>query len=560
MEQSRSWFNLVDEPWVSVVYDDGTAQDVSISTLFTDAPVIRELGGDIPQQKLPLLRLALAILYRAYYGGVEQMTDQDWRADWAQTWVDGHFDMDEVRSYLQRFHDSFTLFDPERPFFQTPGLEYVTEKEYDPVSEIIADVPKPDKYLFSLRAKGAVHDISLAEAARWLVFLESYDTAGIKTPVAGNTHVNKGKVYPPKGAVGTGWLGAIGGVYLEGQNLFQTLMLNWCLLSTGGRGDGLPLAGRENDKPLWECSPAGPDMRMLDGAEGPASLFTWQDRRIRLVPNADLSRVQGMVICYGDGLTAVNKQDFETMTAWRENAKQGKKLGLSQVPLLPQTLDSSKALWRGLEPLLKFTTEMGRDLRPGVVGWVESVRELIASSANPLTTVAIHAQGLSYGTQNSVFDDAIDDRVDIHASLLRHDAPAVSTVLEVVRVTDEAVFELSKFVHSVEQSAGDKSKDARARATSADVKEEAYDELDPLFRRRIANFDPSQDYAAYGQEWRDEVHRILLAIGRQYLSDSAASPFALHDAGMAKRISAPGSEAKYANALNRLLGKLHSVR
>ncbi|BDR52365.1 CRISPR-associated protein CasA [Bombiscardovia nodaiensis] len=560
MKELQSSFNLVDEPWISVVYTDGSAKPVSLTTLFEQASQIREIAGDIPQQTLPILRLALAILYRAYYRDVEQMSDQEWREDWAQTWADGKFDMADIREYLQEFHDRFNLLDPQFPFFQTPGLEYTTDKDYDPVSEIIADVPKPEKYLFSLRAKGTVHDLSLAEAARWLVFLQSYDTAGIKTPVAGNTHVNKGKVYPPKGAVGTGWLGALGGVYLEGQNLFQTLMLNWCLLDSSGRGDGLPLAGRQSDKPVWEQQPAGTDMRMCDGAQGSASLFTWQDRRIRLIANEDQNRVTGMVICYGDSLTAVNKHDFESMTAWRENEKLGKELGLPQAPLLPRSLDSSKALWRGLEPLLKYSTDMGRDLRPGVIEWIESVQNLTASSLSPLNSVTIHAQGMSYGTQNSVFEDAMDDRVDIHAFLLRHDAPAVATILDIVQVTDKAVYELSRFVHLVEQTAGDKSKDAKAKATSTDVKERAYDELDPLFRRRIADFAPTQDPGVYGQTWKNQIHRLLLDIGREYLLDSSVSPFTMRDAGTMKHISAADSEVKYASALNKLLGELNAEK
>lgn len=130
--------------------------------------------------------------------------------------------------YFNEWKDRFFLFG-DRPFFQVPELEYVGQKEYDPVSEMIADMPKPEKYLFAMRGLGTTDTLSLPEAARWLVFLQSFDTAGIKTPVKGNTHINKGKIYPLKGFLGTGWLGGIGGVYAEGANLFETLMLNWVL-------------------------------------------------------------------------------------------------------------------------------------------------------------------------------------------------------------------------------------------------------------------------------------------------------------------------------------------
>lgn len=184
------------------------------------------IRGDIPQQAMTMLRLALGILYRAYC--VEDPSEEQMRDMWADVFLAGHFDMDILDGYFNEWKDRFFLFG-DRPFFQVPELEYVGQKEYDPVSEMIADMPKPEKYLFAMRGLGTTDTLSLPEAARWLVFLQSFDTAGIKTPVKGNTHINKGKIYPLKGFLGTGWLGGIGGVYAEGANLFETLMLNWVL-------------------------------------------------------------------------------------------------------------------------------------------------------------------------------------------------------------------------------------------------------------------------------------------------------------------------------------------
>ena len=60
-------FSLLDEPWVQVIYKDGRPAEIPLRQVFSDAANIKELSGDIPQQKFPLIRLFLAILYRASF-------------------------------------------------------------------------------------------------------------------------------------------------------------------------------------------------------------------------------------------------------------------------------------------------------------------------------------------------------------------------------------------------------------------------------------------------------------------------------------------------------------
>ena len=188
-------FSLLDEHWIPVSYLDGHPAEISLREIFLEAPKIKELSGDIPQQKLPLMRFLLAIMYRAYC--IDGADEEQMRELWEGIYSSGQFNEDALDYYFDEWADRFFLLG-ERPFFQVPGLQYVGSKPYSPVSEMIADVPKPDKYLFSMRDLRAADSLLPAEAARWLVFLQAYDTAGIKTPVEGNTHVNKGKVYAPK--------------------------------------------------------------------------------------------------------------------------------------------------------------------------------------------------------------------------------------------------------------------------------------------------------------------------------------------------------------------------
>lgn len=530
-----SKYNLLDEPWIGVTYLDGTVREISLKGMLLESQKIGELSGDMPQQVLPLLRLGLAVLYKSYGLQFRALGERNDHSDllglWKAIWQSGHFDAEIINDYLDSVHDRFFLFDPTHPFYQTPGLTYSSDKkEYDDIGELIADVPKPKKFLFSMRSRNNLQSISLAEAARWLVFLQAYDTAGIKSPVVGETHIQGNKVYPPKAKVGTGWLGALGGVYLEGESLFKTLMLNWCLFNPR-MVSSQPWFGNTKDCAPWERDPDGPDMIPDYRLSGPVDLLTLQSRRIRLVFNESYTRVCGIINCYGDAISADNMDDLEFMTAWRDGSEQlRKKLGLPTPPHMPVRFASSKAIWRQLLPLISVQSHSGRagdDTRPGVIKWVEELQEAdcLGDQGGVLKVACIHTQSMTYGTQSSVYDDAIDDSLDANLQLLKHDAPAVDAVTEVIGHTEDSVKALSTLVLQLEASSGSKAAGDRLYAASDRIKERAYADLDELFRAKIANFDPSIGVEAYKNQWCLDVHKILLRIGSNYMEQSQAPTF-----------------------------------
>lgn len=543
-------FSLLDEPWVQVVYLNGRPDEISLRQVFSDAPDIKELSGDIPQQKLPLIRLFLAILYRAYrVGGINE---EQMRELWKEIFSSEHFDMDIVDRYLDKWEDRFFLIG-ERPLFQIPDLEYVGAKPYSPVSEMIADVPKLDKYLFSMRSMEATDSISFAEAGRWLAFMQAFDTAGIKTPVKGNTHVNKGKVYAPKGMLGTGWLGGIGGLYAEGKNFFETLMLNWVLYDTKYDSERYRLFGNEQDIPVWEQDEvSSSDLDNQSTFAGPVQAMTWQSRRLRLVPNEEGTRIVGVVSCYGDVVAPYNTDGFEKMTAWRKSIPQQKKLGLPAPPHMPVMHDASKALWRGLEPILCVKDDS--DFRPGLVRWLEEIRtEMLDSGDHVLNLVTLHAQGMTYGTQSSVFETGIDDTLSLNTVMFRHDYAGIAAVVDAVKCTDNAVQALVQFVRNLRTSAGDKSKSTE---TAEQIRESVYADLDGLFRDRLAAFDESNDPIEYSNDWKDEVHHRLLEAGQSYLEQSPVPVFNEHEAGVMGVMNAARAQLLFRSKLNKELGSL----
>lgn len=517
-EPQMSWFSLLSENWIPVLMLDGTQRTLSILDIFEQAPQVRTIQGDLQQQLAPILRVLEAFIERSL-GGIAHGSE-DLKKLWTEIWQSGELPMEPIQEYAEEMKDRFYLIDSEHPFYQVPNLEYMGDKDYDPIDSILADFPKESKFLFSQRSKGSVRSLDFAAAARWLIFTQAYDTAGIHSPLVGSTSVKGGKQYAPKGAVGTGLLGAYGTVFCEGKNLFQTLLLNW--VPYLGAHD---LSGVEGDLPVWERDAQVTDVVTGRHPQGIADLLTWPTRRIRLIPDETGERIIGFINGYGDIPTVVNSQALETMTMWRRSKEQAKRLGTPGIPAyMPKTHDPARSLWRGFESLLGAAPQDSDTYAPapGVVTWAREVEEITSSRSDHfLKTVALHAQGIVYGAQSSVFDEAVDDVLDINVDLLRHDVEGVSAVLEVLKAAEKAVGSLTWFVQNLRIAEGSHN----PQSDSDQVRETAYGALDAIFRRRIAEFSADKDRLSYVQQWKDDIHWVLLNIAHDYVEISSASPF-----------------------------------
>lgn len=343
------------------------------------------------------------------------------------------------------------------------------------------------------------------------------------------------------------------GLYAEGKNFFETLMLNWVLYDTKYDSERYRLFGNEQDIPVWEQDEvSSSDLDNQSTFAGPVQAMTWQSRRLRLVPNEEGTRIVGVVSCYGDVVAPYNTDGFEKMTAWRKSIPQQKKLGLPAPPHMPVMHDASKALWRGLEPILCVKDDS--DFRPGLVRWLEEIRtEMLDSGDHVLNLVTLHAQGMTYGTQSSVFETGIDDTLSLNTVMFRHDYAGIAAVVDAVKCTDNAVQALVQFVRNLRTSAGDKSKSTE---TAEQIRESVYADLDGLFRDRLAAFDESNDPIEYSNDWKDEVHHRLLEAGQSYLEQSPVPVFDEHEAGVMGVMNAARAQLLFRSKLNKELGSL----
>ncbi|WP_277743772.1 type I-E CRISPR-associated protein Cse1/CasA [Streptomyces sp. LX-29] len=503
-------FDLVSSPWLPVQRLDGRTEELSLREVFAQARDLRRLVGDLPTQEFALLRLLLAILYDALDGP----TDVE---EWSELWLSVD-PFAPVADYLDTHRDHFDLLHAKQPFFQVADLR--TEKdEVASLNRIVADVPNGDPF-FAMRRPG-VDRLSYAEAARWLVHTHAYDPSGIKSGMAGDDRAKAGKVYP----LGVGSAGNLGGVFAEGANLRETLLLNLVALDEGIVDAAAGRASVDGaDLPAWRRPPFGPGpSEDAPGARRPTGLrdlYTWQSRRVRL--HAQGGAVTGVVLGYGDPLTAHAPWKLEPMSGWRRSPAQEKKQGRRLV-YLPRQHDPSRAAWRGLASLLparRAATDdpAGREaphtLPSGIVRWFSMLTT--EGELDPRSLIRVRIVGAAYGTQQSVVDEIVDDAVVFPMVLLHQEHVLYGdTAVDAVNDAEQAVAALGHLAGNLARAAG--SDPAPATGAARDL---GYGELDGPYRRWLAELATHSDPQAARRAWQAVVRRRVLWLSRSLL-DSA---------------------------------------
>ncbi|MFB9639149.1 type I-E CRISPR-associated protein Cse1/CasA [Streptomyces spiralis] len=472
---------------------DGSQDELSLREVFEQAHDLRRIVGDLPTQEFALVRLLLAVAHDALDG------PQDIDA-WAELWADEDC-FAPVGAYLEEHRGRFDLLDAEAPFFQTAGLRTAKDEVFS-LNRIVADVPNGEPF-FTARMP-TVERLTFAEAARWVVHTHAYDTSGIKTGVQGDKRAKGGKVYP----LGVGWAGNLGGVFVEGRTLRETLLLNLVAADTSN------LAIDEADAPAWRREPCGPG-----GAEraptGVRDLYTWQTRRLRL--HFDDSGVHGVVLGYGDPLIPRNRQHREPMTAWRRSKPQEAKLRQSPV-YLPREHAPERSAWRGLGALV--STEAGTAggpepagyLRPGILEWV--ARLVTEGELERGFLVRARIIGARYGTQQSVIDEIVDDRVAMAVVLLhQRDRRYAEQAVAAVGDADLAVNALGDLATNLARAAGTEMEGPRSSARDL-----AYGLLEAPYRTWLAHLADTDDPYARRTDWQQQVYGIVAGLGDRLMA------------------------------------------
>ena len=519
-------YNLLDEPWIPVRLVDGTITDVGLLELLRRTTDIADLACELPTQSIAIQRLILAIAYRV-------ATPRDAR-DWARQWDDGA-PTEQMIEYLERWRDRFYLFGGRFPFMQVADLR-TAKDAVSGLEKLIADVPNGEQF-FTTRHGRALACIPPSEAARWLVHAQAYDPSGIRSGAVGDSQVKGGKGYP----IGPAWCGHLGLVWLKGQDLDETLVLNLIPASTA--------ALRSVDSSTewgvcsWEVSEPETSVRgdysLLDPAGTPRELsiprlLTWHSRRIRLV--GDSSGVTGVVLAQGDKLAPQEMRLYEPQSLWRYSTPQSKKFKTDVY--MPRKFEAGRALWRNLPGALPtVTTVQGVDKQPkreflpsATLSFHYQLDNASIETAYP-KVMRIQAVGVTYGPQESTFEDIYSDELTLSVAVMRVEREDLSAEIDrQVRLTEEVARDVGTLAANLARAAGE-SGDGAGDGARDRAKELFFSAVDNDFRAWLIQVDGHESGRDIGRRWEHTLRQRATDIQTELVRGASSSAIIGRDTG-----------------------------
>lgn len=327
-------FNLITQPWIPVLRDDGSFTELGLRDVLIQSPHLREVAHDSPLFVASIYPLLTAIMQRILPG----QTDSERKAEWRRIWNQKKFsyaDVEAIDAYFAQWSDRFDLFHPRFPFYQVAGLEM---NEASDLSRLAMEEQLNKSGLFANNANPDWLTPSPALAARLLVTIQNFALGfgkSSRAKIAGE------QIEPPYSADGSLLRGLT--VWASGDTLFQTLML--CLV---------PYELRNTDAPCWELDePHKLRDKLVNGKRqttaprGVCDLLTLQSRLIRLLPEEKNGAVIVPRAFFTQG-RSLEKDDagrpaFHPLKLYFTSKKEGFSL---------LSLSENRAIWRNAHTLL----------------------------------------------------------------------------------------------------------------------------------------------------------------------------------------------------------------
>ncbi|MFD0685952.1 type I-E CRISPR-associated protein Cse1/CasA [Actinomadura fibrosa] len=489
-------FDLVTEAWLRARFGDSpTPEPVGLRDVLHRAGEITEIAVDLPTQWPALMRQVLLPVV------VHALGAPATHRAWADRFTHGTFTEAELAildAYLEEHRPRFDLFHPETPFAQVADLHTVRDETKGAGLIVAPEATGNNVPLFSARTEDDPPQLTPAEAALWLLHAHCWDTAAIKTGAVGDPMVKSGKTTGNP----TGPLGQLGVIMPVGRNLYETLLLN---IPIGVQGRlGTPQWTRTITA-TWESR----------AAQGLLDLWTWQSRRIRLIPEQTPEgiRVPRVVVAAGDRLAMT--PDWEPHTAWRTNApaKTAKRTAKAAKPTPQRPLRHmpGKAIWRGMSALLAVEAEETASFRTSEL--LDQIRGLsgdgLIDEHYPLRAETF---GVVYGNQSAIVEDVLHDMVPLPVAALRVDADVHFAVLEATEQAEQLAQALNYLSADLRRASGldpipwDKGQRPGERLLYL---------LDPVVRRLLRGLQnvPDEDTLDRGRlAWERQARRLALQV------------------------------------------------
>jgi CRISPR system Cascade subunit CasA len=326
-------FNLVDEPWIPVVKNDGVSVELSLRDVLLHAHEFHTLHGESPPIVAALYRLLLAVLHRIVRGPRSS-------SHWVEIWNAGAWEEASINAYLDRWYDRFYLFHPEFPFYQFQADDLRERKVIDLLPELASG---NNATLFDHHTDESELAFSPQQAARALLFVQACSLAG-------------GSGLAPRDSSDAPW--GRGVVFLiAGDTLFQTLTLN---LHPYRNFPDRGLENSEHDRPIWE-STEEPQLKR-EKPLGYLDYLTWPTRTVYFHPEVRSGRLVVQRVSMGPG-QRITRELLDPFYHFRKDKSRGN---------LVYRLREGRALWRDSASFLRFNVPE-KVLPPETIRWLAHV-------------------------------------------------------------------------------------------------------------------------------------------------------------------------------------------
>ena len=509
-------FNLLTEPWISVITDErGKAEEVSLIDVFKNADKYIALAGDMKAQDFAVMRVLLAVLHTVFSrfdsGGnpydsleldekfkqkaeVDEDDEEDYLEDLTDTWIKiwkvGKFP-DIIETYLEKWKDRFYLYDDNYPFFQVTAKNFEGEKYSSKGSQVQGKninrlISESNNKISLFSPKKDIKDnknvLSDSEAAKWILTFQQY------TGLSDKARFTKDKYKASKG-----WLFDLGGVYLEGNNLFETLWLN-CILVHPKEEYRLTV-----ERPCWEHSPADNietyfEKPVIDNI---SELYTNWSRAIYIEPKEKNSEAFAIKIVKLPD--TIHEDNFlEPMTIWRFNES-----GDNKGKYTPRKHRINQSLWRSFG-LIAFSDSGPNVEIPGIIKWFDKVVKIIGDRKVGLSIISMEDDG---NATSWVPTDEIYDSLYVGDFILTDNDKEGWTIRvnEVIDLTKKIVEKNFRyFASQVKEIRNLKSKSG----FESQKVEELYFKIDKPFRDWIGSIKDEDDKDEKIREWKTILKKL----------------------------------------------------
>ena len=555
-----SRFNLLDEPWISVIVDEkGHNKLVSMTDVFKHASEYKALAGDMKTQDFALLRVLLTALHtvfsrydiqgnsREFDSGEDSEDDfnEETMDIWREVWNSKKFP-DAVFKYLEQWHDHFYLFDDKYPFLQVLkqdidskklGGKSPSEISGKNINRLISESNNKIA-VFSPKDNVDNNKSSLTEPqlARWIITLQSY--AGLADKTMFGTEKYKAS---------KGWLFDLGGIEIIGANLFETLMLNCVLV-------GDVQSPEKKQKPCWEYS----GTENIENSfyetfiDNVSQLYTRWSRAIYINPDISIDKPISVSIVK---LPDINHKNafIEPMTVWQYN-----KEGENKDKYTPRKHRTEEAMWRSFGLLTSQELYDGsvKNHKPGIMEWLNEIKHDIAGSSISLQAISMKDDG---NATSWVPTDEICDTLYIDEVVVTDNADDgwVYRINNEVEYTRSAIgFIYKQFLLDICEIRNRNKDDATKY--SAKYISQAYFLVDQPFREWLANIKPKDSMNERCTQWRNTLHNILINEAKGMLENATLRDFTGRPSDQSEKESTKNIVTAYnifTSRLKKLSGK-----